>query len=215
MSQTDASTLETRQRLLESAGAVFAEQGFRNATVRDICERARANVAAVNYHFGDKERLYAEVLRYAFRYALEKYPPDLGLAVDATPEQRLAAFVRAFLLRILEHGRVSWAGKLMSREMSDPTPALDMVVDEAVGPQFARLKEIVRDLIGGAQLDEQTLRLCGRSVVAQCIFYHHAQHVLARLHPEQKYDPGDIEQIAAHIARFSLAGIRAVGGSRS
>src|SRR5262245_8855220 len=114
MTETDLANLETRQRLLEAAGEVFADVGFRNATVRDICQRARANVAAVNYHFGDKESLYAEVLRYAFRFAMEKYPPSMGLAADATVEQRLHAFVKSFLLRILDVGRSSWAGKLMS-----------------------------------------------------------------------------------------------------
>ena len=74
---------ETRRQLLEAAGAVFAEVGFRDATVREICKRAGANVAAVNYHFGDKETLYLEVLRYTHARALEKYPPLLDLPPDA------------------------------------------------------------------------------------------------------------------------------------
>jgi AcrR family transcriptional regulator len=78
----DPTMTETRQRLLEAAGAVFAERGFRATTVREICHRARANLAAVNYHFGDKERLYGAVLQYALRYALQKYPPTLGPGGD-------------------------------------------------------------------------------------------------------------------------------------
>ena len=54
-----ANPAETRRQLLEAAGAVFAEAGYRDATVREICRRAHANIAAINYHFGDKEKLYA------------------------------------------------------------------------------------------------------------------------------------------------------------
>src|SRR4030095_12192205 len=79
----DPTRMETRQRLLEAAGEVFAARGFRAATVREICQRAQANLAAVNYHFGDKERLYAAVLQYTFHCA-EPFPLDLGLGVEAT-----------------------------------------------------------------------------------------------------------------------------------
>ena len=64
--------LKTRQRVLEAAVEVFAEQGFRKTTVRDICKRAHANVAAINYHFRDKEGLYTAVLQYAHQCACEK-----------------------------------------------------------------------------------------------------------------------------------------------
>ena len=84
---------------------MFAEAGFRNATVREICRRAGANIAAINYHFGDKETLYLEVLRYAHGKALEKYPPLLDVPADAPPEKKLRAFVHSFLLRIFDKGR--------------------------------------------------------------------------------------------------------------
>src|SRR5476651_1320248 len=91
----DVSHDETRRQLLESAGEVFAEVGFRDATVREICRRAGANIAAINYHFGDKETLYAEVLSYSHGKALEKYPPLLDVAENAPPEKKLRAFVRS------------------------------------------------------------------------------------------------------------------------
>src|SRR5476649_200862 len=94
----DASPDETRRQLLEAAGEVFAEVGFRDATVREICRRAGANIAAINYHFGDKETLYAEVLSYSHGKTLEKFPPLLGIASDAPPEKKLRAFVQSLLL---------------------------------------------------------------------------------------------------------------------
>jgi AcrR family transcriptional regulator len=56
----------TRERVLEAACQIFADKGFHNTTVADICEKAEANIAAVNYHFGDKESLYDAVWHHAF-----------------------------------------------------------------------------------------------------------------------------------------------------
>ena len=69
----------TKARLLEAAGEEFAEKGFELARVRAICERAGANLAAINYHFGDKEQLYVEVLREAHRCGME--PDDRAVAM--------------------------------------------------------------------------------------------------------------------------------------
>src|SRR5258708_38634054 len=103
-----------RQHLLEAAGEVFAEVGFRSATVGEICQRAGANIAAVNYHFGDKETLYAAVLTETCQLSMQKYPADMGLSPNASAEQRLHAFVRSFLWRIFSHGPEARHGKLMA-----------------------------------------------------------------------------------------------------
>src|SRR5271170_3559202 len=107
----DTGQMATRQHLLAAAGEVFAEVGFRAATVREICERAGANIAAVNYHFGDKERLYRAVLQETYQAAVGKYPADYGLRDDATAEERLRAFVHSLLLRIFSDGPSAQHGK--------------------------------------------------------------------------------------------------------
>ena len=64
----------TRIRLVEAAGEEFAGKGFDAARIRTICERAGANVAAVNYHFGDKERLYVETVLHAHQCGIDTAP---------------------------------------------------------------------------------------------------------------------------------------------
>jgi AcrR family transcriptional regulator len=201
---------ETRGRLLQAAGEVFAEQGFREATIREICRRAgNVNVAAVNYHFGNKERLYAEVLRFAHGCAMTKYPAGMGLEPHATPEQRLHAFVRSFLFRIFDEGRPAWHGRLVAKEIADPTAALDQMVTEGIRPNFEMLKTIVADLLGhaGGGSDPDRVRNCAFSIVGQCLFYFHGGPIIARLHPGQQFRAEDIEALARHITGFSLAAV--------
>jgi len=59
----------TREKLLEVAGPIFAGRGYQATTIREICAGAGANVAAINYHFGDKLGLYTEVLQHSVRAA--------------------------------------------------------------------------------------------------------------------------------------------------
>src|SRR5438552_13996483 len=108
-----SSSAETRQRLLEAAGEVFAEHGYRRATVRDIVTRAGANIAAVNYHFGDKEGLYVAVLQHYAKESLTRHPPHGGLHPEASPDEQLHAFVRSFLLRIFDKGQQAVHGRMM------------------------------------------------------------------------------------------------------
>lgn len=206
----EVSHAETRRQLLEAAGEVFAEVGFRNATVREICRRAGANVAAVNYHFGDKETLYTEVLRYAHGKALAKYPPLLDLPAGAAPEAKLRAFVHSFLLRTFDSGPTAWHGKLMSREMIEPTAALDALVEERMRPMAQELWRIVSAILDCPDTEER-VRLCAFSVVSQCVFYHHCRPVICRLFPGQgPLEAEAIARLAEHITQFSLAAMKPV-----
>jgi AcrR family transcriptional regulator len=199
----------TRQRLLDTAGEIFAAHGFRGATVREICRKAGANVAAVNYHFGGKAGLYAEVLRFAHTCAMTKYPPDMGLKPKASARERLHAFVRSFLFRVLDKGRPAWHGKLMAREIADPTGALESIVKDGVRPHFAALRAVVTDLLPPRVADDaDVVRYAAWSVVAQCLYYFYARPVILQLHPSQGLEGDAVEEIATHITDFSLAALR-------
>ncbi|HUJ79251.1 MAG TPA: CerR family C-terminal domain-containing protein [Nitrospiria bacterium] len=195
--------LATKQRLLDAAGALFADRGFRNTNVRDICRRAGANVAAVNYHFRDKEGLYAAVFQYAGACAAPEVEAEER---GKKPEQRLRLFIRGLLVRFFDGGRPAWLMKLVALEMIEPTRLLDTLVEERIRPDVSRLKAIVRELTGG-RLNDASVTVCAFSIVGQCTFYRHNRSVVARLCPGQTFGAGDIERLADHITAFSLGAL--------
>jgi TetR/AcrR family transcriptional regulator, regulator of cefoperazone and chloramphenicol sensitivity len=200
----------TRRRILDAAGEVFAAHGFRNATIREICSRAGANIAGVNYHFGDKERLYREVLLDSAALARERFPldggPNRAKPPTVDPQAAIAIFVRAFIGKLFDPGRPAWHAKLISREMSEPTGALEEVAERYMKPDFARLKKAVAALLGPKARPTQ-VRHCASSIIAQCIFYHHCRPGAKMIMPEQEYDLASLDALAEHIIAFSLGAI--------
>jgi TetR/AcrR family transcriptional regulator, regulator of cefoperazone and chloramphenicol sensitivity len=201
-----ASDEVTRTRLLEAAGPIFAAQGFHKAKIRDICARAGANVAAVNYHFGDKLGLYTEVLRYSVSAAL--IDPDL--TANAPPEVKLRGFVRMILDSVFKATRPAWYMKLVLQEMSNPTPAIDELVRQFIRPRYRILCELIGQMIGQPPKARIT-QLCAHSVVGQARHYLIATVVIEKVWPQFRYTPKELEELTDHITAFSLAGIEAAG----
>lgn len=199
-------TSKTRDAIMEAAGKIFAEEGYPKATVRDICRQAGANIAAINYHFGDKKGLYLAVLKHYQELSFQTYPPNLGIEKTQRPEEKLKAFIRSFLMRIMDEGRPAWFGKLLAREFTQPTWAFDILVKETIRPSFEILTSIVAALLSkGAK--EREVRLCSMSIVGQCLYFRHSHPVISRLFPGEVFGPKQIDELTEHIHLFSLRGL--------
>ena len=198
---------KTRERILTVACEVFAEQGFRDTTIRDICQQATVNVAAVNYYFGSKEHLYEEVCKYLFGLSVGNADHRFELHEENTAEENLRTFIRDLLVNVLSQDRSHWRHMIMSREMVDPTSALSIVVKDMIKPRFQQLYAVVERLLGENAPDE-LIRRCCLSITGQCLYYRFAQPVVLQLSPQQKFDKTGIEKLADHIARFSLNAIK-------
>jgi AcrR family transcriptional regulator len=198
---------ETRLRVLEVATRLFAARGFEKVTVREICREATANVAAVNYHFGDKMGLYLEVLGRAIDEMRRTTEEALGEGVDKSPTEKLRVYVSVFLRRIAGH-QDSWIHQLMMHEMADPTEALELVVDRVLRPRQAYLGEVIGEMLSLPPEDDRVKRSVS-SVQSQ--FHALLMSPVARkLSPDLKADTSTIDAWADHIASFSLGGIEAL-----
>ena len=204
----DAMPEDARDRLLRAAGQAFAEHGFEGATVRDICLAANANVAAVNYYFGDKRRLYIESVKHAHRSRVEQVPlPEWPVGTPAA--ERLHDFIDTMLERMLGFGQPPWQVRLMLREVLQPTDACRELVEDYIRPHFDVLLGILDDIAGG-RLPRSELRRVGLSIVGQCFLYRAAGDVVGMLVPadelESLHTP---KRLAEHVTRFSLAALGA------
>jgi len=208
MHEAGTATEQTRERLLNAAREEFSQHGFQGATVREICRRAEANVAAVNYHFGSKDGLFAEALNFAPLKAMQL----ANVKADKDPEVRLRLFIRDFMLMLLDETNGSLPCRIMARELADPTPALDKIVREAIAPLHEFLGKLLRE-IAGEKTGEAELHRCVYSILGQCLYYRHSHPVQQRLHPKLRYDQKEIAAIAQHIADFSVAGINFISKS--
>lgn len=210
----DLQNADTKERLLSAGLEVFAARGFADASIRDICARARANPAAVHYHFGDKERFYAEVLVTCHRRAAQKRRmPDLTDRPN-DPETVLHDWIRWMLDLLLVEASTSPLGALMAREIFSPTSAFDALIERSIAPMYDGLQAIVGALLGD-DTDPLVVHRHTHSVLGQCLLYKHAQPALLRLHrlrvpdlpPPTDASPEILDDLARHIADVSIAGL--------
>ena len=197
---------ETRNRLLNAACEVFAEKGYRNAKVAEICRRADANVASVNYYFGDKATLYAKAWRHAFtEYAM----PESFEEMHAYPEDQLKTHIHTLIQNFMEKGLQGYFTRLYLMELANPTGLIQDSWHDMIEPRRQKLIGIIKKILGVETTDERVL-FCELSIVSQCralftINRADLEYLLG--HP---LSPNLIKRLADHIACFSLAGIGAV-----
>ena len=198
---------ETRERLLRAAERLFADRGFKDVTVRDICRAARANVAAVNYHFGDKFGLYREVLQSAIDRMQATNDAARQAGSGQSAEEQLRRYITIFLSRFLASGNDT-VYRLVTRELNDPTPALDDLIEQGLKPRIDYLSALVADIMGCESTDRRVLRSVA-SIQTQSIAYL-PNPLGERLGLTNRTTPAHVHEIARHIADFSIAGIRAL-----
>jgi len=202
-----AAEADTDARVLTAAARLFALRGFKDVTIREICQDARANVAAVNYHYGDKSGLYRAVIESAIAIMSETTEIARQEGLGEPAEDRLRVYVRVFLQRVVGGGRDSWIRQLMIRELADPTPFFDLVFERVVSPRVAYLSEVVAEILE-RPADDPVVQRSVLCIQAQCQAAMHGR-LAERLLPDLA-QPASLDALAAHITLFSLGGLRVV-----
>lgn len=197
---------DTRARILEAAGPIFADKGYEAATVRGICQEAGVNLASVNYYFGGKENLYREALKLAHP---AKFRPqgDFEWPEGTRPEAKLKDFIRFLLTHVLRVEASPWQEQLFFREIMNPTPACKELLRESFRRGFDQLQEILDEILP-ADTPRYRRHQIGLSVIGQCVYYRPARKILPMILGEEELKAHyGIEQLAEHIWEVSLAAL--------
>jgi|SRR5215475_6283378 len=208
-----STTSDAPTRLLKAARRLFAEKGMAATSIRDLAQEAGVNVAAVNYHFGDKEQLYLETLRYCYRTCgvlNERGNQILQQAIHQGTREAALRGIRDYIRQLMhalffsEDARLQ--AKLMFREMSDPTPALEVILREFIFPKRELLCKLLAQANPALRYDKN-LSLYAASIMGQVLYYRTSLPVFLRLFETAEMTPELSERIATHIADFTLAAL--------
>ena len=163
--------MDRKDKILHAAINEFTDKGYHLARVRDICDNAQANLAAINYYFGGKEALYREVIESVFNI-----PDPFDLVVkdrthEMKPEEYLMCWIESFLkCTSSENPLYKYRYKIIIHEMVSPSPLLPEIMELKMLPRLAKLKEIVRKLKGSQSPDDEISALC-MLTIGQCIYF--------------------------------------------
>ena len=123
------------KQILEAAECLFSTNGYYGTSIRDVIKKAKVNLAAINYHFGNKESLYCEVLRRRLRSMnrdrLEKLASAIELAGDKPIP--LALIIDIFARPLFESGdspleKNGHTSRLIGRSTVEPLPFAEEVL---------------------------------------------------------------------------------------
>jgi AcrR family transcriptional regulator len=176
-------------------------------SVREITAAAKCNLAAVNYHFGNKENLYLEVFRSRWGPRAKRIQECFreSLPNPVTKASLVKALAHAFLEGPLSDEERMRHHQLMAREMGQPSEAFKLVADQVMRPF---IEELGRELqaLSVSKSEQLDLALNLFSIFSQVLYFNFARLAVARI-TGREYDAAFKKQIVDHITAFSLWGL--------
>ena len=199
----------TKERILNEAEALFAKNGYDAVSVREITTAARCNLAAVNYHFGNKQKLYLEVFRARWvprARRVQAYFRESLASQDTVSTSAVAqALAEAFLKGPLSDDERQRHSQLMIRELIQPTEAFELFAGDVLRPFFKELADTLGPFMPEG-LENEGLMLNILSMFSMVIYFNFARVVVSRI-TGRDYDAAFKDRLVEQIVEFSLNGL--------
>jgi AcrR family transcriptional regulator len=199
----------TRQKLLLAACELFATQGFGAASIREIARKAGTNVAAINYHYGSKENLYSEAVKYVVRQIMARRSAIVAEVPEGAPRKVvLEALRKAIELEVrwyVSSEAPQWHFQLILGCILTRNDILDTLFEQVFHPNHVMLKRLL--CAACPEMDDRAASLWVYSIAAQIYFYAYARQPVRMELGLQEYTDEFIQSISEHISHTVVAGL--------
>ncbi|MCD4656918.1 MAG: TetR/AcrR family transcriptional regulator [Planctomycetes bacterium] len=197
---------DTYARLIESAGMLFAQKGFKATTIREICEHADANIASVNYYFRDKKKLFLEVLLFVINISQEKFPVERIYEEFESSKEKLHEFIKDYVMRRFSPEFPRWFGRLINRDTIFEHPEVhDLIMQE-----FSKFSLFLRPFLSSVldvNMDSIVVKLCETNILGNVRFL--TGPIFLKHHPlfNKEITSDLLDKLVDFVADYTFAGI--------
>jgi AcrR family transcriptional regulator len=206
-------SIDTKERILDAAERLFADQGFKSTSMRNITQEADVNLAAVNYHFGSKLTLFSAVLARRINPVNEERIARLEAIEEETPEGPLdlEAVLRAFLQPILQMSRIFEDQgmsllKLARRAHTDQNPEVRSALTGLFEKVFLRFHQAFQRALPEVPPQELAVKMFYVvGAMIQTMAWSHRPSWLEK----GEMRPLGFDDVLEGLIRFAAAGLRA------
>lgn len=200
---TTLRSVDTRQRILAAATEIFGNKGFANSSTREIARQSHANIASLNYHFGDKAGLY----RAVFADHFDRMQANVGSSEMDFETASFATIYHEFNRQFLSSATGPFP-RLLAREQLEPSGLLGNEWIADILHRHRILNNAICRELDLSTADGDVERL-GFMLIGMAVVFDHARPMINLVAPGLNTSEGWIETTLERLDTYARAVIDA------
>ena len=202
-----------RERLLHTAGMLYAERGLDAVSTRELTGEAGVNLAAIAYYFGGKDGLRDAVIDTVIERTRERVGPIVArLSRDVTEaggdrrdlSRAAARFVRDYLGTTLPLGPENWTVTVVMRAMSTRSEAHDRLYDSVFAPMMNAVHQLTAAATG-RDADDSKTRILATAILGEVLTFRRNRPMVMKSLDWDTFTPDRVDQILDVVTPKVLA----------
>ncbi|MDA2927052.1 CerR family C-terminal domain-containing protein [Acidobacteria bacterium AH-259-G07] len=195
---------DTKQKIIQAATKLFAQEGLEGVSIRQISQKAGVNLAAINYHFHSKEQLYMGIITEHFQ-KMRDYMAKLDCEEIGDERVYIKRFVR-YYFELLFH-RDKEMELIIGRELSVPSTRRDQLARDCFAPALHSLIKVIQRGTNRGRFRNVEAPLAALSLVGMCVFYANKRDMLSHMLKTNTFTDKFRDRVANHTAELFVRSI--------